>query len=360
GASFSYSSDNTAVADVDQNGLITAVCEGTAQITVTAVKGCYTDASDTLTVTVGKGNMSLTVNEPGTVIVGQTSQLSPVNDPAGAIFSYASDNTAVADVNGSGLITAIAVGNANITVTASKGCYNDATATVAVNVQKGEITLSVSGPGAIKAGQTAQLSPVADPAAGVSFAYASDNTSVATVDDNGLVTGICNGTANITVTASKDNYSDATATVAVTVEKGDMDLTVNTPGSLMVGQTEQLSPVSTPAGASFSYESDSPSVATVSDTGLIRAEGLGTATLTVTANRDCYNEKTFQVTVTVTCVRGDINNDGVIDILDVVKVIDIALERYVPTPAEFEAADYNDDGVVNVLDVVQIINKAVE
>jgi hypothetical protein len=49
---------------------------------------------------------------------------------------------------------------------------------------------------------------------------------------------------------------------------------------------------------------------------------------------------------------GDVNNDGLINILDVVSTVNIVLGM-----ADWvDAADYNDDGVINVLDIVSIVN----
>jgi len=49
--------------------------------------------------------------------------------------------------------------------------------------------------------------------------------------------------------------------------------------------------------------------------------------------------------------QGDINNDGAIDILDIVMVVNIVLS------GEFnQFADLNGDSVINVLDIVQLVN----
>ncbi len=56
-------------------------------------------------------------------------------------------------------------------------------------------------------------------------------------------------------------------------------------------------------------------------------------------------------------LKGDVIMDGVINVIDLVRVIDIILEREpAPTETELEAADYNCDNEVNILDVVAIIN----
>ena len=55
-------------------------------------------------------------------------------------------------------------------------------------------------------------------------------------------------------------------------------------------------------------------------------------------------------------VLGDINVDGVINILDVVIMVNFILNSQTPTDLEFTASDLNSDGTLNVLDIVQLVN----
>ncbi len=56
-------------------------------------------------------------------------------------------------------------------------------------------------------------------------------------------------------------------------------------------------------------------------------------------------------------LKGDVNMDGVINVLDLVRVINIILDRPPdPSDTELEAADMNADDTINILDVVCIIN----
>ena len=55
-------------------------------------------------------------------------------------------------------------------------------------------------------------------------------------------------------------------------------------------------------------------------------------------------------------IPGDINNDSVVNILDVVLVVNFVLDSITPTPSEFAAADLNSDGVLNILDIVLLSN----
>ena len=52
-------------------------------------------------------------------------------------------------------------------------------------------------------------------------------------------------------------------------------------------------------------------------------------------------------------IIGDINSDGIINILDVVLLINNILS---PLPYEIDGGDLNDDGTINILDVVQLVN----
>ena len=53
---------------------------------------------------------------------------------------------------------------------------------------------------------------------------------------------------------------------------------------------------------------------------------------------------------------GDSNNDGNLNVLDVVMIVNFILGSSNPSNAEFNAADYNDDNAMNVQDLVLIIN----
>jgi len=53
---------------------------------------------------------------------------------------------------------------------------------------------------------------------------------------------------------------------------------------------------------------------------------------------------------------GDVNFDDHIDILDVVIIVNFALNVTEPTEAQFYSADLNSDGVIDILDIVNIIN----
>ena len=53
---------------------------------------------------------------------------------------------------------------------------------------------------------------------------------------------------------------------------------------------------------------------------------------------------------------GDINNDSLINVQDIVLFVSFVLQTDIPTDTEFMAADYNGDGILNILDIVSIVD----
>ena len=52
----------------------------------------------------------------------------------------------------------------------------------------------------------------------------------------------------------------------------------------------------------------------------------------------------------------DVNNDGVVNVIDIVGTVNLILGDTEPTLLEFCAADANQDGVINVIDIVSLVN----
>ena len=55
-------------------------------------------------------------------------------------------------------------------------------------------------------------------------------------------------------------------------------------------------------------------------------------------------------------LAGDVNEDGEINVLDIVVIIGFIIGIDTPSDSELSASDYNEDGEINVLDVVAIIS----
>ena len=57
---------------------------------------------------------------------------------------------------------------------------------------------------------------------------------------------------------------------------------------------------------------------------------------------------------------GDVNGDGVTDIIDVNILVDFILGNQIPTPSQFAAADLNQDTIIDVLDIVLLVDLILE
>ena len=55
-------------------------------------------------------------------------------------------------------------------------------------------------------------------------------------------------------------------------------------------------------------------------------------------------------------ITGDINFDLNVDILDVVLMVNIILDDFIPTDSQFNAADLDQDAEITVLDIVSLVS----
>ena len=136
-------------------------------------------------------------------------------------------------------------------------------------------------------GETLTLDPTVSPsdASDKSVSWKSSDESVATVDQNGKVTAMANGTATITVTT--DDQSK-TATCEITVAQWVTGITLDKSALVLAeGKSETVSVASiTPENANdklVSWSSDNTSVATVDQNGQVTAVSKGRATITAAA-----------------------------------------------------------------------------
>ena len=78
--------------------------------------------------------------------------------------------------------------------------------------------------------------------------------------------------------------------------------------------------------------------------------------LTVTNIYGIESEPHTEIVQLQYSMPGDINNDSILNILDIVLVVNFVMGSDTPTASEFSAADLNSDGILNILDVVTLTN----
>lgn len=296
--SYSWSSSNSAVATVNSSGLVTAKANGTATITATTTDGGK-KATCAVTVTTPASGVSVAPTT-ATIIKGQTQQLTATVAPSSASnksVSWSSSNNSVATVNSSGLVTAKAAGNADITVTTADGNYK-AVCKVTVRVPVTGVSLSQTELSLIK-GSTEQLLATVFPAdaSNKTISWTTTDKSVASVSSTGLVTAVGGGTATITATTADGSYTDVCkVTVTVPVEGikfGDVSSNVG------IGSTTKLNYTITPPEATnktVTWQSSDPAVATVDETiGVITPVAPGGTEITVTTEDGGYTDTTLLI-----------------------------------------------------------------
>lgn len=141
GQTVTWKSDNTSVATVSA-GKVTAVAEGTANITATITVN-EKSYSATCKVTVTKPTITIDKSSLS-VFIGDTATMTATTNPTGQTITWKSSNTGVATVNSSGKITAVAAGTANITASITVNGKTYTSSACAVTVKAPTVTWSKS------------------------------------------------------------------------------------------------------------------------------------------------------------------------------------------------------------------------
>lgn len=166
--------------------------------------------------------------------VGETKQLSATISPSNATnksISWTSDNSSVAEVSNSGLVTAKGVGQTVINCKANDGSGKTATCSVSVAEGIKSTGITVSRPTvALKVGNTWQLSATITPsdATDKSVSWFSSNSSVATVNSSGLITANRLGKASIICKTNDGSGATDTCNVIVTTLNNYSNFTAKT------------------------------------------------------------------------------------------------------------------------------------
>lgn len=278
------------IATVSESGLVTAVAVG--EVTITATSQSTPEISATCrvsvvptpvaSITLSQTSVSLKATETVSLTATVAPETATVKD-----VNWLSDNPEVATVDENGVITAVAVGEAVITATATDGSGVKATCSVSVIATPAEgVTIETPDKTTFKAGESIKLnaSVLPETTTDKTITWTSSNLAVATVDENGNVTAVGVGTVIITATTSNGKTYTITLTVEPTLAT---NLTLNrTSASLKVANTLQLSARFTPAtttNQTVEWVTSNESIAEVNTSGLVTAKALGTCVITATA-----------------------------------------------------------------------------
>lgn len=205
-----WESSNDDIVTVDKNGNLEAISSGHASIRFDPVGGPLLICNVTVEyieptkISFKEANVS--------VVEGKSKTLSYTLEPKGASASvkWKSSNESIVTVSSTGKITGVTEGSATISVTTEKGL----SATCNVNVVSAPKSVSLPNNKNLVQGYTIQLTPSLTPSESeTTYKWKSDDTSIASVNSNGMVTGKNAGVTTITVTTG----NGLTATCRVTV-----------------------------------------------------------------------------------------------------------------------------------------------
>lgn len=365
-----WSSNHESIATVNTNGLVTGVSAGEARITATATDGsavygyiditvtakpqqddfdadmtagsnamaCTVDGNEGVKVGTSKaaGSMTITVGAGATKLsfyaAGWNGTSTVINLSGATCGTSSFSLTADSGISGSGSVYTLSgtesdyyyettlsniTSETDITVSASTRFalwkakyYTTAVEPVyptSISLEAGSSSIAIGGTTSVEV----SYSPIDTNVKSVTFS--SNATSVATVSNEGIITGVAAGNARITATAEAANGGSVSAYVDITVTAIAVTSVSVSPASasIVVGGTQQLTATVSPSNATnknVTWESDTTSVATVSNAGLVTAVAAGTATITVKSVAD--NTKKATCTITVTASGGGSSGGG--------------------------------------------------
>ncbi len=257
-APYTWQVADPAVASIDATGLLTALAAGSTTITATDANGVTGTAQVTVTTVVVSPDTA-------TIRVGDTLQFTATGGTAPYVWTVSDPSLASIDVS-TGLLTAIALGTVQVTVTDANG-FSDTTGDIVIS------DIAISPDSAILGvGDTLQFTVSGGTAP---YTWSTGNTAVATIDANGLLTAVGAGVTQVTVT---DAAGLSVSTGDITVR--DISVSPDT-ATVLVGGT--LTFTASGGAAPYTWSVSDPSVADIDPvTGVLTGLAPGVVTVTAT------------------------------------------------------------------------------
>ena len=276
-----------------------------------------------------------------TVAVGQTVRIArtlvgPVDDKSGGgvtktptnqTLIWTSSDESIATVDTDGRVTGVANGTVTITmVTEDPGLNGPLTKTVTVTVftlkdpTSWELTTSVPVNNGLKVGASVNVQVVVGEEENSSAEFVSSNPEVATVDENGLVTGVTEGTVTITVTSTVDATKVATIDITIITDvKSDKPekIVITGENEMYVGYEQKLLYTVFPSSApqSITWSSNNEDIATVDEAGMVYAKSTGTVRIKAISTVDKKVSEYIKIVITEEPKRPEIPNMGGYEII---------------------------------------------
>ena len=275
-----WSTNRSSVVSVDDTGLITAKKAGKATVTVTSLLNKLVKAELTVNVVNLPAPDSIGLSAPAyTMEVGDTLQFTattyPTDEKRSQEFKWSTSSSSVARIDSNGLLTARKTGTVTVTCASKRNSRVKQKVTVSIIDTKmpDSIKLDRTGDISLENGQQVTLAATVLPDTAVqTIVWKSSRSSVASVDQNGVVTALRGGTAYISATSTYSSKKTVKIKVSVTAKATPTALAFSVPQlAVYKGKQTQLALVPTPAKASTlcSYASSDSSIASIDANGYV-------------------------------------------------------------------------------------------
>jgi uncharacterized protein YjdB len=295
-----WGSSTIANATVSAGGLVKGVAAGSATITaalgsVTGSTSVTVTAPSITSISVTPDDMTLAIGVGEQYIASAIYSDGSIQDLVTGV-TWTSSNTSVAKVDSDGLATTLAAGTT--TITATVGTFTDTSVITVVPAHLQSITLTPTNV-TLAGGTQQQFTATGNFDDGstqvlTSALWSSSATSVLTIDANGLGVAVGPGTSTVNVVSGTVSASTSITVTTATL----VSLAIAPPNSSMPNNaTKQFAATGTfsdnstqDVTQSVLWSSSAPSVATITNLGLVTS--LSTGTTTITAMLGAVNNST--------------------------------------------------------------------
>lgn len=195
------------------------------------------------------------------------------------VIKFASSDTSIATVDANGNIKGVNIGTTNIRVSIEGF---DVTADVKVTVKPLELTLI--GPNEVEIGKTVKFE-ASDEKGGSDVLWSSEDSKIATVDGNGNVKGVSEGTVNIIIVSSISGEVKMKEIKVTRPEVESIDINKVSTGKVYLLDEVKLQAIIQPTGAvsDVTWISSDEEIATVDENGLVKTHRSGEVEIIATS-----------------------------------------------------------------------------
>lgn len=296
-----WTTGSSAIATVTANGVVTGVGPGATTVRATSVSDPRFSATGNLTVTPARG----VVMSPTTANIATAQQLPivatvTIENNLLSTVTWSTSASAVATVTQAGVVTGIAFGTAIITATSVgdpqlKGQTVINVVPVIRNVTVTPLAASMF----ISGTQQLASTVTAEGSLATTVTWRSSNPTVATVNASGVVTAVALGSASITALSTVDTTKRASSAITVNARPVVVSIVQRVVGLNPATSTTLTAVVAADPGipTTVTWSSATPSVATITQGGVLTGIVPGTSIITARSTADDAKSDTVTVTV---------------------------------------------------------------